>query len=443
MNARSIGDSARAELCVPSPDGGSFVPTPSVEKKQHWLSAERLRFYSVGVLICYGVWLVVYFYKAVWHPREYIHPLALDFLPFWSASQLALHGHAADAYNQTIIEQIERAAINHEVGILPWLYPPMFLLAVYPLALLPWKVAAVAFLGGTYALFVKAIHTIVPRREAVLVAMAFPAAALVMVSGQNGLLTASLAAFGLNALKRRPVLAGFCFGVLSMKPQLAMLFALALLCSRSWRALAALAATSLGMLAVALIAFGTETLAAFVHNMGMAAGYVEEGRAALARVPSAFAMIKLAHGPTALAYAAQAVSAAMAIAAVYHAWHREASHELRCAILVCASLMMSPYLFDYDLTWYGVLIAWYARHAMNTFWQRGEREWLLVLWLVPFAGILLVMRIHIQFMPIVSAATLWMLCARLTFEGHAAARAANTGRAEHDLQPIPNQREAS
>jgi hypothetical protein len=415
----------------------------SVQKKQHWLCADRLSFYSVGVLVCYGVWLAVYFFKAVWYPREYIHPLALDFLPFWSASQLALHGHAGDAYNQAIIEQIERAAIHHEVGVLPWLYPPTFLLAVYPLALLPWKVAAVAFLGGTYALFVKAIHTIVPRREAVLVAMAFPAAALVMVSGQNGLLSASLAAFGLNALGRRPVLAGICFGVLSMKPQLAVLFPLALLCSRSWRALAALAVTSLAMLAVASIAFGTETLAAFIHNMGMAAGYVEKGRAALARVPSAFALIKLAHGPTALAYAAQAVSAAMAIVAVYHAWHREASHELRSATLVCASLMVSPYLFDYDLTWYGVLIAWYARHAMKTDWKCGEREWLVALWLVPFAGILLVMRIHIQFMPIVSAVTLWMLCARLTFERHAAVRLASTGRAEHDSKSIQDRRGAS
>jgi hypothetical protein len=353
-----------------------------------------------------------------------------------------LNGHAADAYNQTILAQIERAALNHEVGILPWLYPPTFLLFVYPFALLPWKLAAVAFLGGTYALFVKSIHAIVPRREAIFVAMAFPAAALVVVAGQNGLLTASLAALGLAALPRRPVLAGICFGLLSVKPQLAVLFPFALLCSQSWRALTATVTTAVAMLGIACIAFGIETLSAFFHNMGMAAGYVEQGRAALARVPSAFAMVKLAHGPIALAYAAQAASIAMAVAAVYHAWRREASHELRSATLVCASLLMSPYLYDYDLTWYGVLIAYFARHGMAKGWRRGEREWLIALWLVPFAGILLVMRIHIQFMPIVSAITLWMLCTRLTFERHAAG-SATSDPAERDKQSIQNQWGAS
>ncbi|PMS38894.1 DUF2029 domain-containing protein [Trinickia symbiotica] len=375
-----------------------------------------MRLYSIVVMTCYAVWLAVYFYKAVWHPHEYISPLAIDFLPFWSSSSLALHGHAADAYNLAVLEKIESGAIGHSVGILPWLYPPTFLLVVYPFALLPWHVAAVMFLGGTYLVFVKAIHSIIPRREAVFVALAFPGAALVMVSGQNGLMTASLAALGLVALPRRPILAGIAFGILCMKPHLAVLFPLALLCSRSWRALASLSVTALTMLALALAAFGTETLMAFLHNMGMAAGFVQDGRAALARVPSVFSLVKMAHGSTTGAYAAQEMSAIFAAAAVWLAWRRETPYPLRAATLACASLMVSPYLYDYDLAWCGVVVAWYVKHGMTSGWKRGEREWLALLWLMPLTGILVVMHVHFQFLPLILAVTLSMLLRRIALE---------------------------
>lgn len=387
----------------------------------HWLTAERLRFYSAGALICYVLWLMIYFYKAVWFPREYINPLSLDFLPFWSASHLALQGRAVDAYDMAILEQIESAAISHPIGILPWLYPPTFLLVMYPFALLPWKISAVLFLGGTYLLFVKAMHTVIPRRETIFVALAFPGAALATVAGQNGLLTASLAALGLALVERRPIVAGICLGLLSMKPQLAVLIPFALLCAKSWRVLAAFAVTALTLLATSVLAFGTETLAAFVHNMNMAAGFVETGRANLARIPSMFSMMKMAHAPAVLMYGAQTVSALAAAAAVGYAWSRRASHSLRAAVLVCGSLMVSPYLFDYDLTWYGVLIVFLCRHGLESGWRAGEREWLIAIWLMPLTGILVVMRIDFQFMPLVSAMTLALLVRRIWLERRAAA----------------------
>lgn len=391
-------------------------------RRPHWLTGERLRFYSIGALICYVLWLAIYFYKAVWNPHGYISPLALDFLPFWSASHLALNGQAVDAYNLAVLEKFESATIGHSAGILPWLYPPTFLLFVFPFALVPWKIAAAVFLCATYLLFMKAMHRIVPVRETVFVAAAFPGAALAIVAGQNGLLSASLIAFGLSLLPGRPVLAGFCLGLLSMKPQLAVLIPLALFCARSWRALASFAATSLSMLAASVLAFGFGTLDAFVANMNLAAGFVESGQAALARIPSMFSMVKLAHGPTTLAYAAQAASALAAAAAVCFAWLRHASHALRAATLVCASLMVSPYLYDYDLTWYGVLIAWVCRHGLDRGWRAGERAWLILLWLLPLGGILLVTRVHLQFMPLVSAATLAWLVWRIALDRYARRR---------------------
>ena len=266
---------------------------------------------------------------------------------------------------------------------------------------------------------------------------AFPGAALVLVCGQNGLLTAAIAGLGLVLLRRQPVIAGICLGLLCIKPHLAVLFPLALLCSRSWRALAAMAATAAVILVVSVLAFGTGTLAAFLHNAGMIAGLVESGRAALARIPTVFALATLTHVPAAWAYAAQGAVALVAAAAVCNAWGRECSLQLRAAVLICASLLVSPYLFDYDLTWLGVLIAWCVRHGLARGWKRYEREWLVGLWLLPIAGVFVVMQLKFQFMPLVIATTLWMLMRRIAQERREpAVLEGGDGRCRPSLAPL-------
>jgi hypothetical protein len=395
------------------------LPDASAAHGVHWLDSGRLSRCSIAVLACYAAFLTVYLYRAVWQHRADFPPLAMDFLPIWSASFLVQQGQAVDAYHLAVLTDVEMTAAPYfrTMGsILPWLYPPNTLLIMSPLALLPFPAAAVTFIAGTLALFAKAIHSIVPRWQTVLVTLAFPGVALVAVTGQNGMLTAALAASGLLALRRRPVIAGICFGLLCMKPHLVLLFPFALLCSRSWRALLAFTLTAASTLALAALLFGPATFAAFLHNAGMAAGFVESGRAAMTRVPTAFALAQLAHAPSALAWAAQGISASLAIAAVWYAWHGASAYALRAATVVCASLLVSPYLYDYDLAWYGVLIAWYCRYGMCHGWQRGEREWLVVLWLAPLAGLAVVSRLPFQFLPLISAATLAMLVRRIALE---------------------------
>jgi hypothetical protein len=396
------------------------LPTSSrMTPGAHWLDRKRLSIYASVALVCYAAVFIIYLYRTVWQQLADFPPIAMDILPFWSASFLALHGHAVDAYNLKALTSVELGASSYfrTMGsILPWLYPPNTLLIMSPLALLPLQAAAVAFIGGTAALFVKTIHSIVPHRITILVALAFPGAAVVALTGQNGMLTAALAAAGLLALPRRPVAAGICFGLLCMKPHLVVLFPLALLCSHSWRALLAFTLTTLSTLALAALWFGPATFAAFVHNAGMAAGFVESGRAFLARMPTAMALAKLAHATLTIGYAAQVISASLAAAAVWYAWHKECTYALRAATLVCASLLVSPYLYDYDLAWYGVLIAWYCNYGLRDGWQRGEREWLIVLWLAPLAGMMIVTRLSFQFLPLLTVTTLGMLVRRIALE---------------------------
>ncbi|MFD1557846.1 glycosyltransferase family 87 protein [Paraburkholderia silviterrae] len=422
MNQTTIRELTGTTRAAPS------SPPGAGQRRSHWLNGQRLCVYPLVALIYYLGVALAYAYHLVWLKDPQMSVLAVDCLPFWSASHLALQGHAVDAYNLSILTPIEQHAAGRAVGILPWLYPPTFLLFVYPLALLPFTLSAPIFLFGTLALFVKVVKTIVPHPRTALVAIAFPGSALVLTSGQNGLLTASLVGLGLILLRRRPVLAGLCFALVAMKPQLCVLIPLALLASRSWRALGAMIAGVAISLALAVLAFGSETLVAFLHNMGLANSYVETGRALLFRVPTMFAAFKLLHAPTALAGAAQAMSALCAAAAVCYAWGRPSAFGLRAAVLVCASMLVSPYLYDYDLTWYGILIAWVVYHAREHGFQRGQREWLAVLWLAPVAGLTIVSNLHVPFTPLISIATLWMLIAQIARErsAHAIATTATS-----------------
>jgi hypothetical protein len=57
-----------------------------------------------------------------------------------------------------------------------------------------------------------------------------------------------------------------------------------------------------------------------------------------------------------------------------------------------------------------------VRHGLARGWKRYEREWLVGLWFVPIAGVFVVMQLKFQFMPLVIAATLWMLMRRIAQE---------------------------
>ncbi|MEX3967976.1 glycosyltransferase family 87 protein [Paraburkholderia sp. EG286B] len=415
MNQTTFRDSMSTSRATPA------LPLGTQQSSSHWLSGSRLWVYPLAALAYYLGVALAYVYHLVWLKDPQLSVLAVDCLPFWSASHLALQGHAVDAYNFDVLKPVEEYAAGRPVGVLPWLYPPTFLLFVYPLALLPFTLSAPIFLFGALALFVKVVKTIAPHPRTALLAIAFPGSALVLTSGQNGLLTASLVGLGLILLRRRPILAGLCFALVAMKPQLCVLIPLALLASRSWRALVAMSVGVALSLGLSVLAFGSETLIAFVHNMGLANSFVETGRALLFRVPTPFAALKLLHAPTALASGAQAVSALCAAAAVCYAWGRPSAFGLRAAALVGASMLVSPYLYDYDLTWYGIVIAWVVHHAREHGFQRGQREWLAVLWLAPIAGLTLVSHLHVPFTPLISIATLWMLIAQIARERSAQA----------------------
>ena len=73
----------------------------------------------------------------------------------------------------------------------------------------------------------------------------------------------------------------------------------------------------------------------------------------------------------------QMIVALGAAGCVWAVWRsRQAPPEAKFATLAAASLLVSPYLFYYDLTWIGLALAWLVKLGMKRGFRTGEREFI-------------------------------------------------------------------
>jgi hypothetical protein len=383
---------------------------------RHWSDDRaRIRLYSgAGVLCLVGV-IVVWWYLHFVVANPKIGPIGLDFLPFWGASHFVLQGHPLDAYNVEIMSRAQIAAFPYAGkmgGYMPWLYPPVMMLFLAPIALLPFPYAYLVYACIGYGVYYAALRRTAPWGDARLPTLGFPGAFIVLLAGQIALYTTAIAGASLVLLRRRPVLSGIFAGLLFIKPHVAVLFPLALLCARQWRALAACIATVTVTTALAAAVFGIEVYPVFLHAADFARQNVVTGNAQIARMPTFFITARMLGAPVMVAAIVHGIVAIGAVAVTIDFWRRPGIFALRAATLVCATTLVSPYLYDYDLALLALVIAWYVRDGLARGWLRGEREWLVVLWLTPLFGLFGVLHIGFQFMPFITLATLAMLCRR-------------------------------
>ena len=372
----AIGDRAEAAA------GGAAVAAPSA----HWLNAERVRVYSWMIVVIFALVFVAWILlslPALVDPRG--KPIGYDFMAYWSAARLVLQGRPWAPFDEALIAAVQHGAVASLPGIVyPWQYPPVFLLAVTPLGLLPYPAALVLFVVAGAALWAALVRRILPDRRAWIVAAATPAGLITLIDGQNAFLTAALAGFALVSLDRRPVVAGILIGLLAIKPQLAVLFPLALVAEGRWRTVAAAAATVVALCAASLLAFGWQTWAAFLHHLPRTQAMAASGAVPWGTMPSPFVFARSLGAPLGAAWLLQAVVALAAAICVWRAWRNPAApFEAKAATLVTGALLVSPVLFYYDLLWAALAIAWLVPIALASGFRRGEREVYLFAWLAP------------------------------------------------------------
>ena len=311
--------------------------------------------------------------------NEQGHPLGADFITYWAASHLAQIGSPTDAYHAASLLAAEKLVAPVNMPHTGWYYPPQFLLLVYPLAYMNYALAYAAFSLLGLCLYLGAFAKLTRGNGLLILAAAFPALFLNITSGQNGLITVSLAALSLYYLEKKPVLAGTLMGLLCIKPQLLLLFPLMMLWTQNWRALKAFIISSTSFAGLATWVLGTDIWPTFLSGLNMAKTYLETD-IPLERMPTVFALVRQIDCSLAWAYGLHALVAALAIVTLLATWRLSQQTSIRGIALVAATLLISPYLFDYDLVWQILPILWLYQLGHKSGWLAGERALLVITW---------------------------------------------------------------
>jgi len=337
----------------------------------------------------WATWVGAIFFVAFFAAYfSYAHPphdlfnnmIGADFVNDWLGARAALTGQVHKLFDFELYTEF-RHALLPPMSMHNWSYPPDILLFIVPFGLLPYlpALALWCILGIAAYLWVACRGGCSTQYVAFL--LFSPAVAMNLFAGQNGFFTAALLIGAFTLLDRRPLAAGLCLGLLTIKPHLGILIPLALILSGRWRVILAAAGTFAVLFALTTAIFGTSVWTDYLrlavpfqdrvltHGVGLM----------LLMMPTAFINARVAGFSPELAFYAQLPFTLLAVAAVIWTFVRRRDPQLSCAILITAGFVVTPYAFTYDMVVMGWLV-WTLRERLST---RDDAWLLLLVWTLP------------------------------------------------------------
>jgi Glycosyltransferase family 87 len=357
--------------------------------RRKWLEIEdmiftgwRVRFYGLGVIVAYALSLAWRTFKHQWFVLPDGNMRCIDFGWMWLSGKLAASGEVARIFDYAAFSAAQLAFYGPESchHFNRFYYPPTFLFFTYPLGWIPYLLAGAAWIAASFVLYEVAVYAIIPRPAAVIAAATPFFVAVNIDFAHTGFLTAGLMGLALAFMERAPWVAGIFLGLLTYKPHFGLLFPVALVASRNWRALGSATATAVVLGLAAATAFGYQGWASFIDALTDRSAGLGPGGEVELRLHSIFGLLHWAGASTGIAWGGQlAISAAVALG-IGLLWARPAPYNLRAASLCVGSLMASPYLLFYDLCILSIAVAFLVKDGLSRGFLPGERTALLLCW---------------------------------------------------------------
>jgi len=360
----------------------------------NWLNLKRLEAYSKITFVLFAMMAGSFF--ARWVTEDHtVHLPIVDFSVYWASSYFALQGEASRVFDLTSFCGDFHGLLPVSPCGYPWLYPPSYFLLILPLSLIPFWPAYFSFIGMSIAAYVITIRKIIRGRVAMWCLAAFPGLWMNVLAGQNGGLTAALAGAALLNLEKRPALAGMLIGSLVIKPQLGVLFPVALIAIKAWRVFFIAAGTAMAWMALGVLVLGTNVWDGWLSRLDLAQ-QIMSWTTAVYMLPSLFGFLRTLGFPVATAYVGHGIVAMIVLYAVWDIWRRDVVQPVKYAALITGTLLVSPRLLEYDLAWLGLSISWLVGWNLKTGWLKWEKEVLLAAWATPLFCIAISKVFHIQ-----------------------------------------------
>lgn len=361
-----------------------------------WLDAGRVRVYAAMILVAYIPMMVKVF-------REATGTVGSDFLAFWGSGRLLLSGPAPRVYDLAAEHAAQMAAGTGQM--VAYVNPPPFLFLAAPLGLMPYAVAWVVWALAGWALWFLIARRALPDAGAAgtLAVLAFPGAYLAASHAQNGFITGAILIAAVLTLRRSQALSGALFGLLVIKPHLALLVPFWLAAGRKWTAIGAAAASAVLVCLASLAVFGLDTWRAYPQSFEVSRILMSQTSAEFfLRMCTPYAALRVLFGPTAALYGQAVITAITgALACLY--WRRAPSEEAAGAMLLAATALASPYLFSYDLPFLVMPVAFLIGMGRREGWRPWEKLLLVLIWLSPLATRAAALPLGLNLMPIPAA----------------------------------------
>ncbi|WP_114188358.1 glycosyltransferase family 87 protein [Microvirga aerophila] len=319
-------------------------------------SPSRSNRYTRTILLLLAAVLAM---KTVWfwdlggalHPREIV-----DFDTFYIVAEMVWRGEIEQAYSFATMSQAQEA-FGGKQSFMPWTYPPQFNLLVAPLAFLPLGLAYSCFTAGTLVAYLVILKRIAGDHFQRLLLVLFPAIIVTVACGQNGFLTGTLIGLTCLGFQRHKALAGLPLGLMIIKPHLAVTFAVYTLIARRWITALVAAGTVAATSLLATLLLGPGIWAAFLDGVKEARVFLEHGMYPLYRMISVYAALYTVGVPAPIAITVQVLVAIVALMMIGFASRRGLGLRQSLGLAAVASLLISPYAYDYDLPIYGIGLA--------------------------------------------------------------------------------------
>ena len=309
-----------------------------------------------------------------------------DFIQFYAMGSVVASDPRAPLYDVARLHARQTALVpESDPELYLPVYPPQAWLLFAPFTALPYGVAA-----GVWTLMVMAGYAAIVRatwdasrdalpdgRLVAYAAAAFPPFWNLVINGQNTIVPMVAFFLAWRALEKdRRFLAGLTLGILFVKPQFGLALAVVVLAGGEWAMLAGLAAAAAVQLGIVAATTGLSSLveyAQFMREVTAAEHLIEPDPFELHSIRS---LVRLA--PDGLETALWLAASAVVLERTVRVWRSAAPVATRMAVLVIATVLVSPHLFLYDaailalpLLWLG---AWVEREAATV----RDRYWRLV-----------------------------------------------------------------
>jgi hypothetical protein len=329
-----------------------------------------------------------------------------DFANVWTGGHLIRANLLSKLYDVGAYQAFQRQLFGpigqHSYSYPPVTFPIAALLSKLPylLALAVWQVAGVSF-------FVWAAKPWWPRRVGpTWLAVLTPGALLNLWAGHYGFFFGGLFLLGWRQIELgRSAWGGICFGLMLIKPQMAILLPLALALRRDWTAIAAGAATVLVLVVATTLAYGIQPWHDLMFATGPFLAKLIDARGSffgLMATSAATAAFSLG-APLWLALAAQAAFALCGLYAVVTSALRRATLREYALLVSTATFLVLPYAFNYDMT-VPVIGALYVMNSA----ERSTMDWRLAFYgfIAPQLGMVLAAA-GLPLMPVLIAGLLY------------------------------------